>query len=206
MGKKKDSKKYSYKTYLCQQIRGLIRKYHFILERGGKCEICGYNKNLSALEFHHINPEEKSFGIDLRKFSNNKFDKLQEELNKCMLVCANCHREIHNPNMAMDNIPNMIEKMNDEKNSITYHNLFNSRTKKNAICPNCGRDFKYIRGKTFCSEQCRYEYKGYPSIDEIKEQYGILHNWEKVAKHFNLTRKIIQDIRKRFGILPSRSK
>ena len=61
--------------------------------KGGKCEICGYDRCIGALEFHHINPDEKDFGVgdgDTRSFNKNK-----EEADKCILVCANCHREIH---------------------------------------------------------------------------------------------------------------
>lgn len=59
--------------------------------KGGKCEKCGYNKCITALEFHHINPEEKEFNIDGR----SSFEKSKKEVDKCILVCANCHREIH---------------------------------------------------------------------------------------------------------------
>ena len=81
--------------YINQKLRGVKRKYEAIMERGGKCEICGYDKNMSALEFHHNNPEEKDFEIDIRHFSNTSIEKLKNELSKCILVCANCHREIH---------------------------------------------------------------------------------------------------------------
>lgn len=70
-----------------------IRK-RLIIDRGGKCERCGYNKCLAALEFHHLNPADKEFSI-----SNNglpSFEKAQKEANKCILLCANCHREEHN--------------------------------------------------------------------------------------------------------------
>lgn len=61
----------------------------------GKCENCGYNKCSSALEFHHINPKEKKF--EIKKSITRKFDdNIKKELDKCMLLCANCHREIHN--------------------------------------------------------------------------------------------------------------
>ena len=59
------------------------------MRRGGACEICGYCKNIAALEFHHINPEEKKFNVDMRKFSNMNLEKLEAELEKCILVCAN---------------------------------------------------------------------------------------------------------------------
>ena len=60
---------------------------------GGKCSICNYNKYTGALEFHHMNPSEKDFSIAELKLSS--FDKIKSELDKCLLVCANCHREIH---------------------------------------------------------------------------------------------------------------
>ena len=61
---------------------------------GGKCQICGYDKCISALEFHHINPEEKDFGIGQNGYTRS-FEKVKKELEKCILVCSNCHREIH---------------------------------------------------------------------------------------------------------------
>jgi hypothetical protein len=60
--------------------------------KGGKCIICGYDKYVGALEFHHLNPNEKDFGIATGKQDK---EKLKKELDKCVLVCSNCHREIH---------------------------------------------------------------------------------------------------------------
>lgn len=60
--------------------------------KGGKCARCGYDKYQGALEFHHLDPKEKDFG-----FGNSTVSwlKMKEELDKCILVCSNCHREIH---------------------------------------------------------------------------------------------------------------
>ncbi len=60
---------------------------------GGSCKICGYNKCVGALEFHHENPNDKSFGLSSRGLTRS-FKKALEEAKKCILVCANCHREI----------------------------------------------------------------------------------------------------------------
>lgn len=61
---------------------------------GGKCEICGYNKCIKALEFHHISPLEKEFSLsDYAKSKNLEIAKV--ELSKCKLLCSNCHRELH---------------------------------------------------------------------------------------------------------------
>ena len=61
--------------------------------KGGKCEICGYDKCIDALEFHHKNPEEKDFGISSGE--TKSWEKIKKELDKCIMLCANCHREIH---------------------------------------------------------------------------------------------------------------
>jgi len=76
--------------------KGLERKIYFINQLGGKCQCCGYDKNLAALTFHHINPENKSFNLDVRKMTNTKMSSLEKEIEKCQLLCQNCHAEVHN--------------------------------------------------------------------------------------------------------------
>jgi hypothetical protein len=59
--------------------------------KGGKCVKCGYNKYYGALDFHHIDPNTK----DKKLTAITSFDEIKDELDKCILVCSNCHREIH---------------------------------------------------------------------------------------------------------------
>lgn len=59
---------------------------------GGKCVCCGYNRCNEALEFHHLDPSTKKFGISS---SSKSWDAVYEEIKKCALVCATCHVEIH---------------------------------------------------------------------------------------------------------------
>lgn len=61
--------------------------------KGGKCEICGYDKCIGALEFHHINPSEKKFGLSNGNVKS--LEELKKEADKCILVCNRCHSEIH---------------------------------------------------------------------------------------------------------------
>ena len=61
---------------------------------GNKCCRCGYNKCSEALEFHHLNPKEKDFTISAYNSSN--WEDYLKESKKCILVCSNCHKEIHN--------------------------------------------------------------------------------------------------------------
>lgn len=67
-------------------------KLKLIEYKGGCCEICGYNKCSRALQFHHTEPEKKDFQISGKSLS---FNKLKNEVDKCILVCSNCHAEIH---------------------------------------------------------------------------------------------------------------
>ena len=62
--------------------------------RGGRCMICGYSKCVEALDFHHIDPKTKSFGLGLGGLTRS-WERVKNEADKCMLICANCHREVH---------------------------------------------------------------------------------------------------------------
>lgn len=67
-------------------------KLKLVEYKGGSCIKCGYNKCIEAMHFHHVNPKEKDFSISGKTMS---FDKMKIELDKCILVCSNCHAEIH---------------------------------------------------------------------------------------------------------------
>ena len=77
-----------------KRVRG--RKYKKLLVKhlGGKCERCGYDRCPAGFDFHHIDPEEKEFAIS-SEMGSMKFERLLKEAKKCMLLCANCHRELH---------------------------------------------------------------------------------------------------------------
>jgi hypothetical protein len=88
---------FAHKNYKAQQKRGMERKIKLVEMFGGKCQSCGYDKNYSALTFHHRNPSEKETTLDLRKLSNNSWIKIEAEAKKCNLLCFNCHMEHHHP-------------------------------------------------------------------------------------------------------------
>lgn len=70
-------------------IRQLALKY-----KGNQCSICGYNKCLQALEFHYLESSKKDFGISASGYTRS-WKVILKELDKCLLLCANCHREVH---------------------------------------------------------------------------------------------------------------
>lgn len=79
-----------------QKIKDMAIEY-----KGGECLICGYNRCLSALEFHHTDPRQKDFGISKDGYTM-AWEKVKSELDKCICVCANCHREIHSGMIDID--------------------------------------------------------------------------------------------------------
>ena len=76
--------------------------------RGGRCIRCGYDKCIKALEFHHLDPSQKDFTI-----SNENFKLLDavKESKKCILICSNCHKELH------DDLWN-IEELKEVENGV----------------------------------------------------------------------------------------
>lgn len=72
-----------------KRLRQMAREY-----KGGKCMICGYKRCQDALDFHHRDPKNKNFGLSVKGLTRS-WDKIKVEIDKCVLVCANCHREIH---------------------------------------------------------------------------------------------------------------
>jgi hypothetical protein len=62
-------------------------------EAGGACALCGYDRFPGALQFHHVDPAEKSFALSHRGLARS-LRRAREEARKCMLLCANCHAEV----------------------------------------------------------------------------------------------------------------
>ena len=62
-------------------------------EAGGSCKICGYDRYVGALEFHHLDPDTKTFSLSHRGVTRS-IDAARAEAAKCILLCANCHAEV----------------------------------------------------------------------------------------------------------------
>jgi hypothetical protein len=71
------------------------KKIKLLEMSGNKCSSCGYDKCPDALSFHHIDKSTKSFGLSADIIHSKSWDIILEELKKCILVCMNCHAEMH---------------------------------------------------------------------------------------------------------------
>lgn len=130
-------------------------KDRMVESMGGMCQCCGYNKTPKALAFHHIDPNEKDMGFGDTRANPKSWIKIIEELKKCILVCHNCHSEIHD---GIRQLPKKYAKFNeaysDYKKIIEYDN-----------CPICKSD-KPVKQK-FCSHKCAQTNKRKVNWDEI---------------------------------------
>lgn len=148
-----DSTKTRYRCKKCRvdavDKRRRLIKQKAVDYKGGACISCGYDKCIAALEFHHVEPSGKDFSIS-HKGHTRSWNEIKNELDKCILVCANCHREIHSSALNKEKV---IERIS---------------IKLEKLCPICSKNF--IVGATdstqqFCSQDC---YK--VSIRKVKER------------------------------------
>lgn len=71
-----------------QKVKAIL-----VREAGGKCCLCGYDRNMRALHFHHVNPAQKRIEINAKGIALS-LDTLRVEARKCVLLCSNCHAEV----------------------------------------------------------------------------------------------------------------
>ena len=76
--------------------------------KGGCCQLCGYDRWVEALEFHHLDPAKKEFGISGNGYSRS-WEKGTEETDKCVFLCANCHLEFHSGILQLPQVT-VVEK------------------------------------------------------------------------------------------------
>jgi len=163
----------------------IARKVMFCALLGSKCSICGYMRCVRALEFHHVNPKAKEFNIS--KNMNNNVIVL--EIDKCILVCSNSHREIHSgliPQSIIDEIYKNIDKQR----------IYNSLCKNEKVehkCRICGID-RVSSNNRMCNK-CKgiksRRVKSRPPMDELREMISAT-SYVKVAEKYGVTDNTIR--------------
>ena len=141
------------------------RKDNLIRLCGGKCVLCGYNKCNAGLEFHHINPETKKFGL-----SSGNCHKIEDdiaEVKKCILICANCHREIHNGFYQGEDLfkYQFIDKDFEQE-------LLTTNKAEQRFCLDCGKPITpYSKSGlcTSCVQKHRQKVENKPNRQELKD-------------------------------------
>lgn len=146
---------HKHQSYVAQQERAKRRKAKLIMMNGGKCSLCGYNKNYAALAFHHSDPGIKSFELDGRALSNHSWELILSEVAKCILLCQNCHQEVHHP----DHTINIAD--------VDLHGLEKTLPLSNFCC-DCGKQIK-VANTSRCPEcfHKKQEKVSWPPTEEL---------------------------------------
>lgn len=129
--KRRDNKNLGAYCKDCSKLQVITRQQKLKQEavdyKGGKCLSCNYDKYQGALEFHHLNPNEKEFNISQIKFFS--LNSIKKELDKCILLCSNCHKEIHANLIKYDEKTNTIIRdlsLNKQKWAPTVNSIKNT--------------------------------------------------------------------------------
>jgi hypothetical protein len=172
-------------TYEYQTIRALKRKLYLVNLGGGKCQICGYDKNISALDFHHKNPNEKKFNLDQRALSNSSMKSIMEEFKKCDILCSNCHREHHSPTLLINDIKEKL--LNYEENKW----LIVKEDNKKYYCEDCQCEIsKWGKKCKDCHHKSQRKVVR-PNIDTLIFEVD-KHGYEWVGRKYGVTGKAIK--------------
>jgi hypothetical protein len=150
--------------------------------KGGCCEKCGYNKNMAAFDFHHKNPKEKDYNLDVRKLTNSTMAKLMIEVEKCELLCANCHRETHYPDLDFEKV---YEKLND-----TYDSALEIRTMGKPKCLDCGCEINYTHKRCKPCEDKNRRKVEHPNIETLLQELET-HTQQWCADKYGVSRTTI---------------
>ena len=169
-------------------------KTRLLFVMGEKCAICGYHKCNTALEFHHLDPVEKEFTLGAN--TNISTEKALEEMQKCVLLCANCHRELH-AGLILENLTSSYsqeraEEVLMELNKIKHGELHYCQRcgvivseSRATHCPKCAGFIRRV-----CEHPDRETLKNLirtMPFTQIGKQYGVADNTiKKWCKQENL--------------------
>jgi hypothetical protein len=103
------------RTYLLKAVQKRREKLRLmaVSYKGGCRQICSYDRCFEALEFHHLDPTQKDFGISKKGYTRS-WEKVKNEIDKCLLLCANCHREFHAGKLQLPQVT-VVEKSGEFK-------------------------------------------------------------------------------------------
>lgn len=166
------------------------RKREAVNLLGEKCILCGYNANLAAFHFHHLDPKTKecSWGVMRHK----AWHLIIEELKKCVLLCANCHAEIHAPPENQ-----LLEPDGTATPSLANKHFELQPTGK---CPGCGED---VYATTYCSRECaaigQRKVEDRPNKQELEELIAT-KSLCAIGRQFGVSDNAIRKWAKRYGI------
>ena len=171
------------------------QKERIVYVMGGKCQCCGYNKCIQALELHHLDPKEKEFSLSQNL--NQAWKTIIKELPKTILVCANCHREIE-----AGIIDNSLLKFSFDINKAQeiLQQIENQKTGIKTYCQLCQKEI--TKGSLYC-RNCYIKIKRKNIPDKITLEKILLDNkgnFTQIGKIFGITDNAVRKWCKKYGL------
>lgn len=164
------AKAHSPNSYTSQKGLRLKRKRALVAHFGGCCQRCGYDKNLAALSFHHLNPNDKAHPLDSTQLVLYSWDEIMREAEKCTLLCLRCHAEEHSPHLFLADIDIEAHIEASRKRARgELDSMFQPVVIAN--CLQCGLALESGKAK-FCSTACSARYRRRHILpSSIKDKY-----------------------------------
>ena len=161
------------------------KKINVIDKFGGECCLCGYKKCINALEFHHLDKDKKEENpaYIIMRWS---YERAKKELDKCILVCSNCHREIHYLEIDVDLRQYRRDWISKE-------------------CPQCNDYFdtkKY--DQIYCTIQCSQLGKrkvNRPSKSDLRKLLDQKIAWTKLGKMFGVSDNAVRKWARKYKLI-----
>ena len=161
------------------------KKEYAVQQFGGKCQLCGYDKCMSALEFHHIDENGKRYE-PTTVILGRSWENAVKELEKCILVCANCHREVHFDKIDKSYLAHAITPF------------------VKMICETCGKEVSTKREEQkYCSPACA-DFGRRKSERPTKDELKVLletENFSKIGRMFDVSDNAVRKWARRYDLI-----
>lgn len=158
---------------------------------GGECVCCGYKVCQRSLDFHHLDPSEKELSFGKMRAEPHAWSKIVEELRKCVLVCSNCHGEIHE---GLIEVPKDAARFNEE-----FAEYSTKSVEEIEPCPICGEDKP--KRKITCSRVCAARKTGKVNWSQIDlEEKLKTQSISRIAEELDVSWNAVKKRMKKVGI------
>jgi hypothetical protein len=185
------------RAYMAMKVTTFHRKMKLkaIEYKGGKCQVCGYAKSAASLTFHHRDPSQKDFAISGRVVG---WSKMQPELDKCDLLCANCHSEEHE----------RLSEIGRQDLYVKIRTVVPERLPAEVVhknCYSCGTPTSRLKSgvkseRLFCSTKCSsqtQERVGWPTdLEQLVKTYPLT----TIGRHLGVSGNAVKKRCRKLGI------
>ena len=179
----------NYNVYMREYVRRRykILKARAVEHKGGKCQKCGYNRCLAALTFHHRDPTSKE--VDWGLLRKRSWAFIVTELEKCDLLCHNCHAETHNQN-EQEILNEAIQWIGTKRRDIRIGEV--------RKCVQCDIEFEMKKGdnkfRKYCSTKCSKDANSKGSWPEDNKllELATSMNYSQLGKMFGVSHAAVK--------------